>query len=128
MFDVKIINNEAILFENDIEVMNLEHLRDEDGDIRYTFTDGSYIRIWGDNTILWFDFDDNYHRNDGPAVIWPNGSVGYYLDYIEYTKEKFDIEVAQRALVKSSIDLLNTMPYDNYRRAWNVIRNRFNLD
>ena len=112
MFDVKIINNEAILFEDGIE-LNLEPLRGKYDQIHYTFNDGSFVEIWSDNIITWFDSDhkrnrdddmpayiqtngylsyykhDNLHRECGPAIIDRKGYVEYWLDNIEYTKKEF---------------------------------------
>jgi len=112
MYDVRIINNEAILFDDD-NMINLEHLRNGNGNIRYNFTDGSYVRIWVDNNILWFDSAGLCHRDDdmpayiqtngyityckhgkghrecGPSVIWPDGEGQYWLVGIEYVKNEF---------------------------------------
>ena len=112
MYDVRIINDEAVLFENGIEKMNLEYIR-ENGTIQYNFSDGSSIYINSGNTIHWYDSDGNghrdgdipayitiggylsyykhgvWHRENGPAVIRSNGNVEYYLDDIEYTKKEF---------------------------------------
>ena len=112
MFDVRIMDNDAVLFDGDIEVMNLEHLR-KDGEIQYDFPDGSYVNIFSNNSIIWFDSDCNLHRDGdmptiictngrrayhkngklhrvgGPARIWEDGYEEYYLDDIEYTKEEF---------------------------------------
>jgi hypothetical protein len=38
------------------------------------------------------------HREDGPARIWPDGDVWYYLNGIEYTKEEYETEVAKLKL------------------------------
>jgi len=113
MYDVKIINGEAILFDDDNQVEYLEHLRNGFKHIHYYFPDGSYVRIFDDNSILWYDSDDmnhregdmpaqittngymsywkhgKFHRECGPAVIWPSGRVEYYLDDVEYTKEEY---------------------------------------
>ena len=78
MFDVRIINDEAILFEDDIEVKNLEYLRDEDGDIKYDFPDGNYVTIDSDNDIEWCDSDDREHRDgDMPSTIRAGGNITY---------------------------------------------------
>ena len=119
MYDVKIINGEAILFEDDNQVENLEYLRNN-GNIRYDFTDGSYVCIFSYNTIIWYDYNDKCHRDgdmpayintggyllyynhgkwhrvDGPAVILSNGREEYWLDGIRYTKEEYDTEMATR--------------------------------
>jgi len=113
MYEVRIINNQAILFEDDNQVENLEQYRNECNNIRYKFHDGSYINIRSDNAIIWHDYYGEYHREGdmpafiytnghmeywkhgklyrigGPAVIWSNGSVEYWLDDIEYTKDAY---------------------------------------
>ena len=113
MYDIRIINDKAILFKDDNQVENLESLRDEYGYIRYKFNDGSFVHIWDDNTIRWFDSDGNYHRDDdmpayittdgymsyckhgklhrecGPARIWLNGDGHYWIDGLEYTEDEF---------------------------------------
>jgi len=112
MHDVKIIDDEAVLFENGIEKMNLEPLR-KDGEIQYDFPDGSCVNIYSNNTIAWYDSNDNWHRDGdmpayittcgyvayckhykphrefGPAIIWEDGKEEYWLDDIEYTNEEF---------------------------------------
>ena len=116
MYDVRIINNEAVLFEDDVQVENLEPLR-TNGKIEYEFDGGSSVCIWYDNNISWYDSDGKSHRDGdmpafityygymayrkhgkrhrefGPAVIWKDGSVEYWLDGIEYTKEEFDAKM-----------------------------------
>ena len=77
MYDVKIINNEAILFEDDNQVENLESLRNN-GKIHYYFPDGSFVCIWDNNTIEWFDSDGWKHRDgDMPAFITTTGYMSY---------------------------------------------------
>ena len=77
MYDVKIINKEAILFDDENE-MNIEHLRDEFKHIRYTFDDGNYVCINSFNNIIWFDSDGKIHRDgDIPAYISNDGYMLY---------------------------------------------------
>jgi len=77
MYDVQIINNEAILFDG-IEV-NLECLRYTSGYIYYEFEDGNTVRICPDNFIIWCDSNGNLHREgDMPAFIGPDGYMAYY--------------------------------------------------
>lgn len=130
MFDVRIIDEKAVLFENDVDVINLESLRNEVDNIRYDFPDGSYVIIYSDNGIQWFDSDGKYHRDGnmpacintdgyieyrkhdkihrecGPACIWPDGSIEYWLDGKYYTKEEYQAEIAQRNLITDAIDVL----------------------
>ena len=120
MYDVRIINNEAILFEDDIEVMNLEHLRDKYNRIRYEFDDGNYVHIWPNNTIAWFDSDGVYHRDDdmpthittngfmqyckhgkthrenGPSIIHSSGKEKYWLEGNIYTKKDYIYKLNSR--------------------------------
>jgi len=118
MYDVRIINNEPILFEDDNE-LNLERYRDKYNNIRYVFDDGSLVRIWYDNAIAWFDSNGEchrdgdmpsytsniymsyqihgkWHRENGPAVIYPDGSVEYRLDGIKYTKDAYINELISK--------------------------------
>jgi len=149
MFDVRIINDEAVLFENDIEVMNLEYLR-KNGDIRYDFPDGSCVAISRYNTIRRFDSDGNYHRDGdmpayittdgcveywkhgrfhrecGPARIWPNGKQEYWLDDIAYIEKEFDAEMAKRNTIKDAIDVLKNANLDDTEtRALNILLDHF---
>ena len=119
MFDVQFNEKgEAVLFEDNIEVLNLETIRDKDGHIRYNFPDGRHIEIWANNTIVWCDSageihrdgdmpafiridgymaycnHGNTHRINGPARIWRDGTVEYWIDGEYYTNE--DYEMAKR--------------------------------
>ena len=118
MYDVRIINNEAILFEDDIE-MNLESYR-KDGDIRYTFADGSCVAISRYNTIIWYGSNGKLHRDGdmpahittnglmvyckhgkrhrefGPAIVYSDGSVEYWIDGIPYTKKDYIYKLNSR--------------------------------
>ena len=86
MFDVRIIDNEAVLFDDDVQVMNLESLRDYDV-IRYEFDNGNYVTIGWDNTIRWYDSFGNGHRDEYmPDIITPDG-YGYTIR--NYPLEKF---------------------------------------
>jgi len=111
MHDVRIINNEAVLFDGDIE-MNLEPYRKND-DIRYDFDDDSYVSISRYNTISWHGSNGFFHRDgdipaiilhhgdmvyckhgkthreNGPARIRDDGDVEYWIDDIEYTKDQY---------------------------------------
>jgi hypothetical protein len=39
---------------------------------------GSYINV--NNTVTWYNEQDACHREDGPAIIYSNGSAAWYLD------------------------------------------------
>ena len=39
-----------------------------------TLPDGAYVRDEPDGTRLWYDSQDRFHREDGPAVEWGDGS------------------------------------------------------
>lgn len=123
MFDIQIINNEAVLFNDDdnyIVPVNLESLRDNNGKILYNLPDGSYVWIWSDNSITWLDSNGKphrdgdmptyietngymqycnhgeFHRIGGPACIWPNGREEYWIDGKYYTKKDYESEMADR--------------------------------
>jgi hypothetical protein len=46
---------------------------------------GSYLNKWGE--VHWYDTHGNLHREDGPAVIFRSGKIGWYLNDHFY---KFD--------------------------------------
>ena len=53
-------------------------LNDDKSDILVKFLDGSAYECWRGNQI-WV-LNGNYHRTDGPAVIYPNGYQAWYLN------------------------------------------------
>jgi hypothetical protein len=44
--------------------------------------DGSYIDRYGD--ITWFNEAGKYHREDGPSIIYPDGSLYWYINGHNY--------------------------------------------
>jgi len=54
--------------------------------------DGSYID--DDGNIVWYNEAGEYHREDGPAVLYTNGRGGYWrLNNIEYSFADWLIEL-----------------------------------
>jgi hypothetical protein len=49
-------------------------------------SDGSYIDTYGD--IAWYNKAGQYHREEGPAVIYASGRSYWYLNSKEY--DSFD--------------------------------------
>ena len=43
----------------------------------------------------WFQ-NDQRHREDGPAVVWPDGLCAWYLNGKDYTEEEYNIELRLR--------------------------------
>ena len=98
MYDVRIINNKAILFEDDNQVENLEPYR-KNGSIRYEFDDGSYVWINSFDNIGWYDSKGQYHRDgDMPAYIKTNG----YMSYCKHGK--FHRECGPAVIYSSGIE------------------------
>ena len=46
--------------------------------------------VWADGSKFWF-IDDKRHRDDGPAIEWPDGTKEWFLNNKEYTKDEFII-------------------------------------
>ena len=85
MYDVRIINDEVILFKDNVAVLNLESLRDDDYLIRYYLDDSSYVCIWSNNTIIWYNSNSKIHRDgDMPAYIINTGFMKYYYHGIQH--------------------------------------------
>jgi hypothetical protein len=55
-------------------------------------------------TIVYTNEKGQLHREDGPAVVWPNGDELYFLNRIGYSKENYEKEVIKLKL-KRIIDL-----------------------
>lgn len=45
---------------------------------------------------FWYDSDGEYHRENGPAVIWSDGLKDWYLHGKSLTEENFHIEIANK--------------------------------
>jgi hypothetical protein len=43
----------------------------DEGSLCVNFTDGS---------VIYLDENHEFHREDGPAIVWSNGTVEYYQD------------------------------------------------
>jgi hypothetical protein len=65
-------------------VMN-KSIRDQDIEVFGAIerSDGSYVHNDGD--IFWYDEEGFNHREDGPAMIYANGKVAWYLNDIKYS-------------------------------------------
>jgi hypothetical protein len=46
-------------------------------------SDGSYLDHSG--TIIWYNKAGDWHREDGPAVSYTSGDVGWFLNDISHT-------------------------------------------
>lgn len=59
--------------------------------------DGPAI-IWKDGTEYWY-LNGEYHREDGPAVIFNNGKKRWFLNDLEYyTEDEYRKEMFRRNL------------------------------
>jgi hypothetical protein len=54
-------------------------------------SDGSYLDRTG--VISWFNDDGEWHREEGPALIFTNGDVEWYLNDTSYIFHKWCIEL-----------------------------------
>lgn len=48
------------------------------------------LRIVYNKTLGYF-IHGKFHREDGPAMIYPSGRLEYYLNGIEYTEDEFKL-------------------------------------
>ena len=63
-----------------------------------TYKKGRYVVCeWNDGLKQW-TLNGKQHREDGPAIIYPNGSVGYRLENKTYSEEEWFVEVRKRKL------------------------------
>jgi hypothetical protein len=61
-------------------------------------SDGSYIDEDGEH--LWFNEAGEYHREDGPALIWPDGCAHWYINghnYYSFRSWLDDLDVTDEA-------------------------------
>lgn len=42
------------------------------------------------NGMIWWRQFGKLHRENGPAMIWPNGSVAYWLHDTYYEKDEYE--------------------------------------
>jgi hypothetical protein len=76
---------------------------DEDGSIRYKNSKGEYHRTDGpaieyaNGTKIWY-INDKLHREDGPAIVFFDGTEWYYLNQKRYSKEDWEEEVVKLKL------------------------------
>jgi hypothetical protein len=64
--------------------------------------DGPAI-VWNDGTKAWF-INGEYHREDGPAIEWSDGSKFWYLNDKNYSEDEWKQEVT-RLKLKRILDL-----------------------
>ena len=71
---------------------------DEDGNRFYCNSNGEFHRIdgpaveWGNGTKRWFQ-NGLRHRTDGPAVVYSDGSMEWYINGEELTEDEFILRV-----------------------------------
>jgi hypothetical protein len=65
--------------------------QDIDFDDAIELADGSYINERG--TIVWYNEEGCYHREDGPAVIYPDGDVEWFIKGEWYSFDDWCIEL-----------------------------------
>ena len=53
--------------------------------------DDSYILDNGE--ILWYNRDGEIHREDGPAIVWPDGKFNYFLHDIQYSYVEWKLAI-----------------------------------
>ena len=56
-----------------------------DSDDRYHRDDGPAI-IWASGTQEWYQHEHR-HRDDGPAAIWPDGSQFWWFDHMRHRED-----------------------------------------
>jgi hypothetical protein len=44
----------------------------------------------------WYYLNNQLHREDGPAIEWGNGFKSYYLDHVRYSEEDYWKEIKKR--------------------------------
>lgn len=47
--------------------------------------------IYPNGARFWY-INDQLHREDGPAAVHPNGNMSWFLHGVEYTKTEFNIK------------------------------------
>jgi len=61
--------------------------------------DGPAI-IWANGFQAWYN-NGQFHREDGPAVVWPNGAKEWYLNNEYYTEEDYWRELHKRGKISN---------------------------
>ena len=54
-------------------------------------SDGSYVDRYG--VITWYNELGQYHREDGPAIIFADGEVEWFIHCVEYSFADWLIEL-----------------------------------
>ena len=62
---------------------------DDEIDLPYFAPKFPYIILKFDDGTYWY-FNDELHREDGPAIEWNNGDGEWWLNNNEYPKEEYD--------------------------------------
>ena len=71
---------------------------DRDGTRRYYNTAGQYHRIdgpailWANGSKMWWQ-NEQLHRTDGPAVEWADGRKRWYINGEELSEDEFNQRV-----------------------------------
>jgi hypothetical protein len=68
--------------------------------------DGSYLSMYG--TIMWFNEHGQYHKEDGPAAIRPNGRVSWWLNGTKYPFKSW----LKQTPITDELKLLLRLQYD----------------
>jgi hypothetical protein len=66
-------------------------------------SDGSYVDI--DGCITWYNELGEWHREDGPAVIYSGGNIDWWLNGVNYTFARWLIELNKPDEVKMLLRL-----------------------
>ena len=82
---------------------------DIQGTIRY-YKDDEFHREdgpaveWSDGTKYWY-MNDRLHREDGPAMEWNSGWKAWYLNNIEYSEEEYKIRIRNKR-IKNLLEMI----------------------
>ena len=52
-----------------------------------------HIHSDGTSTKHWRNEEEKLHREDGPAIVWEDGTHSYYLNGKQYTKKEYWKEI-----------------------------------
>ena len=67
--------------------------------------DGNYYEIDSQGDIGWFNRNRVFHRLDGPAVVYKNGIVIYYIDGESLDRKNWEEDPrVKKALLKKKIE------------------------
>jgi len=77
--------------------LNGKNYPKEEFDMRINKSTGRYINDF--NGVQYWYKDGLLHREDGPAEIWPNGYLYWYLNDICYSREDYYRELHKRGVI-----------------------------